>query len=216
MRISRRWDGPSRPRPPLFVEGTMDVLKHYGVIDGPLSRTGRDSASSSATILSLARDIQPGRQIGQGVARRSHLALGMLCRSPSASRPPCAGSTPRGSAPLSRAHPRSHTRGPKHCPTARGCECARVARLEADVDRPWWRRCRSLLSVREPLELHVGAGSRGLRMSDERVERLLVPHPAEPLQSRGVLKTGQQRRRAANHSHRVGPAVCLLSAGLTV
>ena len=41
--------GPAdRDRP--VVEGTMNVLKHYGVIDGPLSRTGRDSASSSATI----------------------------------------------------------------------------------------------------------------------------------------------------------------------
>ena len=28
---------------PLYVEGTMNVLKHYGVIDGPLGRTGRDS-----------------------------------------------------------------------------------------------------------------------------------------------------------------------------
>ena len=28
---------------PLFVEGTMNVLKHHGVIDGPLGRTGRDS-----------------------------------------------------------------------------------------------------------------------------------------------------------------------------
>ena len=28
----------------------------------------------------------------------------------------------------------------KHCPIVRGCERARVARLEADLDRPWWRR----------------------------------------------------------------------------
>jgi uncharacterized protein len=27
----------------LFVEGTMNVLKHHGVIDGPLGRTGRDA-----------------------------------------------------------------------------------------------------------------------------------------------------------------------------
>ena len=29
----------------LFVEGTMNVLKHHGVIDGPLGRTGRDSGT---------------------------------------------------------------------------------------------------------------------------------------------------------------------------
>jgi uncharacterized protein len=28
---------------PLFVEGTMNVLKHHGLIDGPLGRTGRDA-----------------------------------------------------------------------------------------------------------------------------------------------------------------------------
>ncbi|SMG50131.1 succinylglutamate desuccinylase/aspartoacylase family protein [Paraburkholderia susongensis] len=27
---------------PLFVEGTMNVLKHYGVVPGPMGRTGRD------------------------------------------------------------------------------------------------------------------------------------------------------------------------------
>ncbi|MFY9720674.1 MAG: hypothetical protein WAK16_13630 [Candidatus Cybelea sp.] len=27
----------------LFVEGTMNVLKHHGVITGPMGRTGRDS-----------------------------------------------------------------------------------------------------------------------------------------------------------------------------
>lgn len=27
---------------PLFVEGTMNVLKHYGVVAGPMGRTGRD------------------------------------------------------------------------------------------------------------------------------------------------------------------------------
>ncbi|WP_408238839.1 succinylglutamate desuccinylase/aspartoacylase family protein [Paraburkholderia sediminicola] len=28
---------------PLFVEGTMNVLKHYGVVPGPMGRTGRDT-----------------------------------------------------------------------------------------------------------------------------------------------------------------------------
>ena len=28
---------------PLFVEGTMNVLKHHGVIAGPMGRTGRDT-----------------------------------------------------------------------------------------------------------------------------------------------------------------------------
>jgi uncharacterized protein len=28
---------------PLFVEGTMNVLKHHGIIDGPMGRTGKDS-----------------------------------------------------------------------------------------------------------------------------------------------------------------------------
>src|SRR6202023_1467746 len=28
---------------PLFVEGTMNVLKHHGIITGPMGRTGRDT-----------------------------------------------------------------------------------------------------------------------------------------------------------------------------
>ena len=40
---------------PLFVEGTMNVLKHHGVIVGPMGRTGRDAgiyvANSGHTIL---------------------------------------------------------------------------------------------------------------------------------------------------------------------
>jgi predicted deacylase len=40
---------------PLFVEGTMNVLKHHGIIAGPIGRTGRDSgifaANSGHTIL---------------------------------------------------------------------------------------------------------------------------------------------------------------------
>jgi predicted deacylase len=40
---------------PLFVEGTMNVLKHHGVIGGPMGRTGRDTgvfvANSGHTIL---------------------------------------------------------------------------------------------------------------------------------------------------------------------
>lgn len=28
---------------PLFVEGTMNVLKHHGIVDGPLGRTGKDT-----------------------------------------------------------------------------------------------------------------------------------------------------------------------------
>jgi len=40
---------------PLFVEGTMNVLKHHGVIVGPMGRTGRDTdifvANSGHTIL---------------------------------------------------------------------------------------------------------------------------------------------------------------------
>ncbi len=28
---------------PLFVEGTMNVLKHHGIITGPMGRTGKDS-----------------------------------------------------------------------------------------------------------------------------------------------------------------------------
>ena len=27
---------------PLFVEGTMNVLKHYGILAGPMGRTGKD------------------------------------------------------------------------------------------------------------------------------------------------------------------------------
>lgn len=41
---------------PLFAEGTMNVLKHHGIIAGPIGRTGRDSgvflANSGHTILS--------------------------------------------------------------------------------------------------------------------------------------------------------------------
>jgi predicted deacylase len=29
---------------PLFVEGTINVLKHHGIVDGPIGRTGKDSA----------------------------------------------------------------------------------------------------------------------------------------------------------------------------
>jgi hypothetical protein len=40
---------------PLFVEGTMNVLKHHGVIAGPMGRTGRDAgvfvANSGHTVL---------------------------------------------------------------------------------------------------------------------------------------------------------------------
>ena len=40
---------------PLFVEGTMNVLKHHGIIVGPMGRTGRDTgifvANSGHTIL---------------------------------------------------------------------------------------------------------------------------------------------------------------------
>jgi predicted deacylase len=40
---------------PLFVEGTMNVLKHHGIIAGPMGRTGRDTgifvANSGHTIL---------------------------------------------------------------------------------------------------------------------------------------------------------------------
>ena len=40
---------------PRFVEGTMNVLKHHGVIAGPMGRTGRDSgvfvANSGHTVL---------------------------------------------------------------------------------------------------------------------------------------------------------------------
>ena len=40
---------------PLFVEGTMNVLKHHGIIAGPIGRTGKDSgifaANSGHTIL---------------------------------------------------------------------------------------------------------------------------------------------------------------------
>jgi hypothetical protein len=28
---------------PLFVEGTMNVLKHHGIVTGPMGRTGRDT-----------------------------------------------------------------------------------------------------------------------------------------------------------------------------
>ena len=28
---------------PLFVEGTMNVLKHHGIIAGPIGRTGKDT-----------------------------------------------------------------------------------------------------------------------------------------------------------------------------
>ena len=34
---------------PLFVEGTMNVLKHHGIITGPMGRTGRDTDISSRT-----------------------------------------------------------------------------------------------------------------------------------------------------------------------
>ena len=40
---------------PLFVEGTMNVLKHHGVIAGPIGRTGEDTgifvANSAHTVL---------------------------------------------------------------------------------------------------------------------------------------------------------------------
>jgi predicted deacylase len=40
---------------PLFVEGTMNVLKHHGIIAGPMGRTGRDTdifiANSGHTVL---------------------------------------------------------------------------------------------------------------------------------------------------------------------
>jgi predicted deacylase len=29
---------------PLFVEGTMNVLKHHGIIAGPMGRTGKDTS----------------------------------------------------------------------------------------------------------------------------------------------------------------------------
>jgi uncharacterized protein len=40
---------------PLFVEGTMNVLKHHGILAGPMGRTGRDAgvflANSGHTVL---------------------------------------------------------------------------------------------------------------------------------------------------------------------
>ena len=36
---------------PLFVEGTMNVLKHHKIIAGPMGRTGKDSVSLSATVV---------------------------------------------------------------------------------------------------------------------------------------------------------------------
>ena len=40
---------------PLFVEGTMNVLKHHGIVAGPLGRTGKDTGifvgNSAHTVL---------------------------------------------------------------------------------------------------------------------------------------------------------------------
>src|SRR6516164_8007325 len=54
--ITRSWTWASRPFTPeigaarvldlemisLFVEGTMNVLKHHGIVSGPMGRTGKD------------------------------------------------------------------------------------------------------------------------------------------------------------------------------
>ena len=64
---------------PLFAEGTMNVLKHHGIIAGPIGRTGRDSgvflANSGHTILSthggfveLLVKLRDKVKIGQKVA----------------------------------------------------------------------------------------------------------------------------------------------------
>jgi predicted deacylase len=63
----------------LFVEGTMNVLKHHGVISGPIGRTGRDSGvfvgNSGHTILAthggfieLLVKLNEKVQVGQKVA----------------------------------------------------------------------------------------------------------------------------------------------------
>ncbi len=64
---------------PLFVEGTMNVLKHHGVVAGPMGRTGRDSeifvGNSAHTILAthggfvqLLVDLNDKVEAGQKVA----------------------------------------------------------------------------------------------------------------------------------------------------
>ena len=40
---------------PLFVEGTMNVLKHHGIIEGPMGRTGKDSNIFSAIAMPSSR-----------------------------------------------------------------------------------------------------------------------------------------------------------------
>ncbi len=60
---------------PLFVEGTMNVLKHHGIVSGPLGRTGRDSgvfvANSGHTILATHGGFVEGvgRTAGKGRRR---------------------------------------------------------------------------------------------------------------------------------------------------
>ena len=47
---------------PLFVEGTMNVLKHHGIIAGPMGRTGRDTdifvANSGHVVLATQRRVR--------------------------------------------------------------------------------------------------------------------------------------------------------------
>ena len=64
---------------PLFVEGTMNVLKHHGIVTGPMGRTGRDTdifvANSGHVILStsggfveLLVNLNDKVEVGQKVA----------------------------------------------------------------------------------------------------------------------------------------------------
>jgi predicted deacylase len=64
---------------PLFVEGTMNVLKHHGIITGPMGRTGRDTdifvANSGHIVLAthggfveLLVNLNDKVQVGQKVA----------------------------------------------------------------------------------------------------------------------------------------------------
>ena len=60
---------------PLFVEGTMNVLKHHGIVSGPMGRTGKDAGtfvgnSAHAVLAShggfVELLVQPNEKVGAG------------------------------------------------------------------------------------------------------------------------------------------------------
>ena len=58
---------------PLFVEGTMNVLKHHGIIAGPMGRTGKDVAVFGANIVTLGGasiGVRVYDELGSEVAHR--------------------------------------------------------------------------------------------------------------------------------------------------